>query len=67
VILERIARLFRGDGSWRSGAEATMSPEERSFVEESAENRDFDQVTRATFGGGDPNRLLGFPDDHEHW
>lgn len=40
-----------------------MSPGERAFVEESAEDRDADAITRATFGGGDPDRLLGFPDE----
>jgi hypothetical protein len=67
VIFDRIGRHFRERDKrpWRTAAEATMSLRERDFVEESAENRDWDMVTRASFGGGNPNRLLDFPDDHE--
>ena len=40
VILRRLTRLFRSRDThpWRTAAEATMSPAERAFVEESAED-----------------------------
>ena len=51
------------DGFWRTPDEARMSASERAFIEERAEGHDADMLIRATFGGGDPMRLLDFPDD----
>jgi len=56
-----------GDASWRPPDETLMSPDERAFVQESVSGHDADGLVSATFGGGDPDRLLGFPDDgHRH-
>jgi hypothetical protein len=56
-----ISKLFGWRSpSWVTPGEATMSPAERAFVEESAEDRDADQIVRAQLGGFDPNALLDF-------
>jgi hypothetical protein len=54
------------DTVWVTAGEATMSPAERAFVEENAEDRDADRIARAELGGFDPNILLGFPDTDRH-
>jgi len=66
-MLERISNFFRRrDDPWVSPDEAHMSAAERAFVEERAEDRDFDQVIRAQLGGFDPDGLLGFPESERH-
>lgn len=56
------ARLFgrRNDGAVeRAVEEEHMSPEERRFVDESAEDRQADEESKAHLGGIDPDRFLG--------
>jgi hypothetical protein len=57
---EQLSHFFRRlGGTWVSADEAVMSPAERAFVEERAEDRNADQLVAATLGGGfDPNRFL---------
>ena len=63
----RFVRRFVGEASWRPPDETLMSPAERAFVQESVSGHDADAILGATFGSGDPDRLLGFPDDgHRH-
>jgi len=49
-----------GDG-WAAVDMTKLAPAERSFVEDSVEGHHTDAVVQATFGGGNPNRLLDFP------
>jgi hypothetical protein len=66
-MLAWISKLFSWRSpSWVTPGEANMSPAERAFVEESAEDRDTDQIVRAQIGGFDPDTLLGFPDSGRH-
>jgi hypothetical protein len=65
TLLTRLTSFIRGlvsDDSWRTD-ETLMSPAERRFVEEGVEGSDADMFVSATFGGGNPQRLLDFPDD----
>src|SRR5581483_10273332 len=48
-------------GAWGPLDETTLSPSERRFVHDGVEGHHADAVIQATFGGGDPNRLLDFP------
>jgi len=56
-----VKKLVR-DASWSRPDETYMSPAERAFIEDSVSGHDADALVRGTFGGGDPNRLLDFPD-----
>ena len=46
---------------WTPPDPAKLSPVERRFVKERVEGHRFEAVVRGTFGGGNPDRLLDFP------
>ena len=59
---KRFVRRVVHDASWSPPDPSYMSPAERAFIQESVSGHDSDAIIGGTVGGGDPNRLLDFPD-----